>query len=204
MDADAAGTAHRPTPGPLAALVERIEDDARLDAPADAVARALEPVLAHDGLRSALRGEWLGHAVHPLMTDVPIGTWLSAILLDAAGGPRARPAATALVGVGVAAAVPTALTGLAEWQATTGRARRVGLVHAAANVAGVLMFVVSLVARLFGRHRGGARAALLGGAALSAGGYLGGHLSIAQKVGTADPRWLERTGAHVGEQDPTA
>jgi len=199
----AAGTGEGGTAEGLARLVERIEDDTRLDAAADAIARVTDPLLARPGVRSALRGERIGHALHPLLTDVPIGTWLSALLLDLMGGRRARPAATALVATGVVAALPTAATGLAEWQATHGRARRVGVAHAVGNVFGLVMFVLSLVARLRGRHRGGVLFGLAGAGALSAGGYLGGHLSIAQKIGTADPRWLRRTGAVPGEQDPT-
>ena len=50
------------------------------------------PVLFGNGKRgSVLRGEWLGHAVHPLLTDVVLGTWTSAHVLDLFGGPTPHP-----------------------------------------------------------------------------------------------------------------
>lgn len=197
----AEGTDSR-VPEGLAGLVEAIEDDERLDRVGDAIASVTGPLLASPRLRSALRGEWQGHALHPILTDIPIGTWTSALLLDLVGGRRARPAATALVGIGVAAAVPTVASGLAEWEDTRDRARRVGVAHALANSTGLVLFVMSLVARLTGRHRGGVTLGVLGAVALGGGGYLGGHLSIAQKVGTADPRFLRRSGGRTGDQTP--
>ena len=180
------------TAAPLAALVERIEDDTRLDAAVAALDRIARPLHRRRGLRSALRGERIGHALHPLLTDVPLGTWMSATVLDLAGGRRARPAARLLLGVGVAAAVPTVVTGVAEWQAAGPRARRVGIAHGVVNSAGLVLYALSLVARLRGRHRRGVVLALSGAGVVSVGGYLGGHLSLVHKVGTADPRLLDR------------
>ncbi|MDQ1057418.1 hypothetical protein QFZ23_001319 [Arthrobacter globiformis] len=47
--------------------------------------------------RSPFHTGVLGHSVHPLLTDVTLGCWLSASILDVAGGPQARHSAMVLV-----------------------------------------------------------------------------------------------------------
>jgi uncharacterized membrane protein len=149
---------------------------------------AIGPIVAatvgKDEARRLLSGAWLGHALHPLLTDVPIGTWTSALILDAVGGPTSERAADLLVTIGVAAVAPTALSGWSDWGATTTpEQRRVGLVHAAANIAAAAMFSASLMQRREGRRGLGKLLGFAGAGALAAGGYLGGHLSYAQGAG---------------------
>jgi len=171
----------------LKRAMRRIYDAQALDRPAAVMAGAADAALHSATVDSALRGEWLGHALHPLLTDLPLGAWTSVSLLDVFGGRRARPAATGLLAFGIATALPTALSGLAEWRRTTGATRRAGVAHAIANSTALALYTFSLVARLRGGHRVGTLLAIAGGVAATAGGYLGGHLSIALKVGTADP-----------------
>jgi uncharacterized membrane protein len=162
--------------------VERLATTEALDRVAVPGQRAVDVVL-DDGRKDLLRGRWLGHPVHPLFVALPIGSWLNASLLDLVGGRRSAPAADLLVGFGVVAALPTAATGVADWSDTTGEARRVGLVHAAANVAALGLLTSSWVARRRGRRLRGVALALAGNAAISVGGYLGGHLAYRQGVG---------------------
>src|SRR4051812_33486411 len=169
----------------LADAIRRLEDAAALDVAGSALARISAPLGSPRATR-VLRGEWLGHALHPLLTDFPLGMWMSATYLDIGGGRRSRPAATGLVALGIAAAPPTAASGVAEWRATAGPARRVGVAHAAVNSGALMLYCGSLGARLAGRHRAGVALGLLGGVAATAGGYVGGHLSLVHKVGTAD------------------
>ena len=179
------------TPAPLVGAVQRIEAADALEAPARALALLADRLLMSDRARSTLRGEPLGHALHPLLTDFPLGAWTSTSLLDLFGGRRSRPAATGLLAFGVVAAVPTALTGLAEWREAAGRARRVGVVHAAVNGMALTLYSTSLLARLRGRHGRAVGLGLAGGVVAFVGGYLGGHLSLVLKVGTADPVLVE-------------
>lgn len=172
---------------PLAAAIRRMEGAGVLDRPAQALRRVLDAVLASPRARSALRGEPIGHALHPLLTDFPLGAWLSTTLLDLFGGRSARRAATGLLGFGVTAALPTVLTGLAEWREATGPARRVGVVHAAVNSTALGLYSSSLMARLRGRHTTAVVLGVAGGLVATVGGYLGGHLSLVLKVATADP-----------------
>jgi hypothetical protein len=160
----------------------RLENAAALDRPV----RALEPTIQAwfgTGTRaSVLRGEWLGHAVHPMLTDVALGTWTSASLLDLLGGPDSSAAARRLIGTGLLAAGPTAWTGWAEWSAAGSRDKRVGLVHAVTNGVAISAYAASWFARRRGRHGTGARLALAGAAVSGAGAYLGGHLAEGRKV----------------------
>ena len=151
----------------------RLEDATALDRPV----RALEPTvqaLFGTGTRgSVLRGEWLGHAVHPLLTDVVLGTWTSATLLDLVGGPDSSAAAQRLIGAGLLAVGPTAWTGWAEWSAAGPRDKRVGLVHAVTNGVAIGLYASSWFARVRGRHGAGVRRALAGAAVSSVGGLSG-------------------------------
>jgi uncharacterized membrane protein len=171
----------------LVDVTERIEGASALDAPAAVIQRLADVLLADPQRRQLLHGTWLGHAVHPILTDLPIGFWTSTTVLDLIGGKKSRPAATRLLGLGLAAAVPTALTGWAEWGVAEQREQRVGLVHAGANVAALSLYAASFAARRKGAHRRGVVLGLAGSAAATVGGYLGGHMTSARKVSTRHP-----------------
>jgi hypothetical protein len=49
-----------------------------LDRVAVSMARAVEAASRGEGMRDALAGRWLGHALHPLLTDFPLGMWIGA------------------------------------------------------------------------------------------------------------------------------
>jgi nitrite reductase/ring-hydroxylating ferredoxin subunit/uncharacterized membrane protein len=168
-------------PLPLS-LVNRLERLTALDkvaTPLQALAgRLVRPRL----VRNVLSGTDVGHPVHPVLTDVPIGAWSMATLLDAVGGPSAAPAADLLVGAGILAAVPTAATGVNDWADTYGAETRIGVVHAGANVAALALYVTSFVARRRGQRDRGKALGLAGLTVLLAGGYLGGHLSFVRGV----------------------
>jgi len=165
----------------------RLEDTKALDRPVQALEPTVQAVFGTGTRGSVLRGEWLGHAIHPLLTDLVVGTWTSATLLDVVGGSGSAAAAQRLIGTGLLAAAPTAWTGWAEWSAISSRDKRVGLVHAATNGLAISVYAASWVARHRGRHDTGARLALVGAAVSGVGAYLGGHLAIARKVGSHHP-----------------
>jgi uncharacterized membrane protein len=176
-------------PRSLVGAVRQLEEQPALDRPVAALTAIADRLLASPRTDAALRGAWLGHALHPLLTDFPLGAWTSTSLLDLFGGRRSRPAATGLLAFGVVTALPTAAAGLAEWRGTAGGARRIGLVHAAVNTTALLLYTSSLAARLRGRQGRACLLSVSGGIVATAGGYLGGHLSLVRKVGTADPRF---------------
>ena len=91
-------------------------------------------------IANALHGTWLGHSLHPALTDMVIGAWTGGVLFDTLGALDERRAysrcADVSVALGVATGLPTVLAGLTDWQYTAGDARRVGLVHGLVNLRG--------------------------------------------------------------------
>ena len=174
-------TSPRPTGRPGARrLAERLAALSALDPVADRLAATWRSALGDGPRREVLRGSWMGHALHPLLTDIPIGTWSSSAILDLIGGRASRQAADRLLVVGLLAAGPTAVTGWSDWTDASEAEReisRVGIVHAVSNVAAIGFFTASVAARRASERARGRRLSLAGLAALGVGGYLGGHLS---------------------------
>jgi uncharacterized membrane protein len=168
---------------------QRLEGTAALDRVAGVYQSLSDALLADRTRADALRGMWLGHAIHPLMTFLPLGSWTSATVLDLAGGSQSRKAAQRLVAVGLLTAGPTALTGLAEFGPISGRDKRVAAVHAVSNGAAVALFAASWNARRRGRHAVGVSLGLAAHLGTGLGGYLGGHLTEARKVSSRHPAY---------------
>jgi len=192
---------HEPAPKQLATRLERLE---ALDRVADPVATTVRDAIPSGAVKDALSGTWLGHAVHPLLTDTVIGAWTSALMLDLLGGKKGRAGADRLVAIGILCALPTAATGASDWSDCAGKERRVGLVHALSNSAALGLFSASYAARRRGSRGLGRALALAGGGALGLGGYLGGHLSYVRGVGvneTAFEEWPTDWVAVLDESD---
>jgi len=165
----------------IAAALERLGS---LDPVAEPLQQAVRAAVPEDsGLKDVLSGTWLGHPLHPPLTDVVIGAWTSALFLDALGGERGDDAADRLVALGVLAALPTAAAGLSDWAELRGGTRRVGLVHAAGNTSALILQGLSLAARRRGDRRGGVALSALAFGVASFSAWLGGHLSFARGVG---------------------
>jgi nitrite reductase/ring-hydroxylating ferredoxin subunit/uncharacterized membrane protein len=138
-------------------------------------------------VQNFLHGVWLGHPLHPVLTDLPIGAWSVAALLDAAeavgGDERLAAGADAALGTGLIAALGTALAGFTDWHQTGGEARRIGIIHALSNTSATVLYALSFVSRKTGR-RGLGRGLAFGGLGLMTfGAYLGGHLVYAERIG---------------------
>lgn len=170
-------------PGLPARAASAVELAAVLDRVVKPLSRAVRVTLPAGAAKDLLTGSWLGHPLHPMLTDVPIGVWTSSLLLDVIGGRGGQQAADRLIAFGIAAALPTAASGIADWDDTRVTERRVGLVHAAANTSALALFSASLVARRRGRRQRGVLYSVAGAGALAVGGYLGGHLSYSLGVG---------------------
>ncbi len=171
---------------PLPVLARQLERLGLLDAPAKLIAKQVRGVQSPGTVKDTMSGTWLGHAVHPILTDVVIGSWTSANLLDLIGGRDSEAAAERLIAVGIAAYFPTALTGVTDWadaEPTDAGVRRVGLVHAVSNATALGFYAASLAARRKGSHGRGVALAAVGAGVMTVGGFLGGHLTYAQGVG---------------------
>ncbi len=165
----------------LLAVLDRLSEVSSFDKSLESARAAVNKVLRPQAFKDLLHGTWLGHPLHPVLAMVPVGTWLSAGILDAV--PPARPAATALIGTGVAASLPAALAGAADWSEQDDAVRRLGAVHAVANTAALGLYVGSRVARRKGNGTLGRVLAYSGLGVASASASIGGHMSYAQSSG---------------------
>ena len=172
-------------------LLRRVEDTETLDPAAHALFRVARSTLARGPLRDVLTGTWLGHAFHPLLTDFAEGGWIAASFLDVFGPHDARHAAQRLVGFGLLAAAPTALTGLAEWADAGGKERRVGMVHAATSSAAFACYGWSYLARRRRKQVTAVAFGLIGGVIAFVDGYVAGRLSLALGVGVSQTAFAE-------------
>jgi nitrite reductase/ring-hydroxylating ferredoxin subunit len=175
-------------------ILDRVADVAALDKVIDPVRHVVQAVLKPQAIKDLLHGTWLGHPLHPVLAQVPVGSWLSAGLLDAV--PPLRPAATLLIGTGVAAAVPTALSGAADWAEQEVGVRRLGAVHASANSLALGLYVGSLVARARGRGGLGRGLAYAGLGVASGSAAIGGHMAYAQASGASHATTAARALVH--------
>jgi nitrite reductase/ring-hydroxylating ferredoxin subunit/uncharacterized membrane protein len=98
-------------------------------------------------VRDFLAGTWLGHPVHALLTDVPIGALTMVIVLDVIGQPTAADVALL---IGVLSMLASALAGYADYSTTDGRARVRATVHSTIMVISLVVYVVSLAIRATG------------------------------------------------------
>jgi nitrite reductase/ring-hydroxylating ferredoxin subunit/uncharacterized membrane protein len=167
-------------------LADRLSELEPLDSVAEPLAKIVRDLLPGGPVKDALSGTWLGHALHPVLQLAPLGTWTSAVILDLIGGEDGKASADLLIGTGLLATVPTVVTGWSDYADTTvasDSVRRIGILHAAANVTGAALFAGSLLARGRGARGRGKLLAMAGMGAVSAGGWLGGHLSYSEGVG---------------------
>lgn len=142
---------------------------------------------AGQSAKNALHGVWLGHPLHPVLTDVPIGAWTTALALDAreaaTGDAAYGRAADFAVSVGLVAAVGAAITGLNDWSETDGRAQRVGLLHGLLNVTATTLVATSYALRRRGSRPAGRASAVAGYGIAIAAAYLGGSLVYRERIG---------------------
>jgi nitrite reductase/ring-hydroxylating ferredoxin subunit/uncharacterized membrane protein len=124
-------------------------------------------------LKDFLNGTWLGHPVHAVLTDVPIGAFTLLILFDLLGQPGASDVSLVL---GLLAMIGAAAAGLADYTDTDDHPRIVATVHATIMIVTLVVFLLSLVLRL-GSGRGVAVILdFVGYLLISAGAYVGGEV----------------------------
>ena len=167
----------------------RVTDAPVLDRIAEPLSRAVHGAYDAAGspgerVKDAAHGVWLGHPLHPVFTDIPIGAWTTALALDCAadGDPGMRRAATFAMGVGLAGALGAAVTGLTDWSETQGHSRRTGLIHGLLNIGATTLMAAAWMQR---RQNGASgRACAWTGYAVALGSaWLGGDLVYGQRIG---------------------
>ena len=143
-----------------------------------------------DGARDAvdvLHGTWLGHPFHPVLTELTIGAWFIGGMFDAVGAigrsRRARLTGDRLAAIGTTCAIPTALTGLADFSTSPQWSAKPATLHAALNLANLGLYAGSLRERRRGNRRRGLALSWLAQALTMASAWLGGMLVYKHKVG---------------------
>jgi nitrite reductase/ring-hydroxylating ferredoxin subunit len=162
-----------------------LEDQPLLEKAQKKVTGWLQPLVdwaEGNGVKDVLHGKQIGHALHPIATDATIGFWSSAALLDLVG---ARKSARFLTGAGCVASVVTAASGTADWTATHGRERRLGLLHGAINSTALLCQTIATVSPW-----GYRRWSWLGFSLAMAGAYIGGELVYDRAQMVNHDSWL--------------
>lgn len=190
------------TPSAPPAMVDRISDSLQNIVKVAIGSNRKPPRL----FRSLLNGTFLGHPLHPAITDVPIGAWLLAVVFDIvwlvspSANAWAARGAEALVLIGILAAVGAAITGLADWSDTYGAERTVGLYHAGLNTLALVLYVVSFVLRLGLANGESVFAAVIGFVGIISvliAAYLGGDMVFGKGTNVNHTAWQEGTHEYV-------
>ncbi len=95
-------------------------------------------------IRSLLNGTWLGHPLHAVLTDAPIGALSLVIVFDLLDQ---RVGADVALVFGVLAMIASAVAGFADYSVTDGKARARATVHSTLMIVSLVIYLVSLILR---------------------------------------------------------
>lgn len=179
-----------PGPGIWRSMRNRIEEIIQRQSWMEPLENRLQQALRALWQRSAdaealLHGRPLGHPLHVMLTDLPLGAWTVAELSDLFAALSNSSAwthtARASLGIGVAGALAAAIPGLADWSRLEGTNRRLALIHGLLNVTSVAIMTASM----FRRPHAGKLLSLIGYALTLTSARLGGELVYGRGVGVA-------------------
>lgn len=138
-------------------------------------------------IKNFLHGTWIGHPLHVILTDVPIGAWTAAEVFDvlevASGSDGCGKAADASIAIGIIGALGAAVTGATDWQDADAPARRIGMIHGLLNLAGAALFTTSWIVRKRGSRTAGRLLSALAYAGMTYSARLGGNMVYDYQVG---------------------
>ncbi len=188
-------------------LIHAIEEQRSLDRIADPLQHTVAAVLArYPRIADVLHGRPFGHSLHASLVPIPIGGWTVGLVLDLADvfgrRRRFRRAADLATTIGLGGALIAAVAGLADWSLTTGKARRVGLVHALLNTGIAGIYGGSLAARATGHRTFGVALSSLGFGLAGVSGWLGGELAYRYGVGVRRVALDASQGGEAGRTSP--
>ncbi len=139
-------------------------------------------------IRNVLHGSFLGHPLHPMVSDIPVGAWTITQIFDTAdvvfGKKDLRAGADTALVVGLLGGSITALSGWADWKHTKEETQRMGLVHGLLNMGAAGFYLISLLLRKTGARGVGQAFSTVGFGLMISGAYLGGELVFDRLVGT--------------------
>jgi len=150
----------------------------------DAILKGGEPTRE---IADALHGKWLGHPLHPVLTDITIGAWMIGAFFDLAGictkDKTCEQIGDRLAEVGTVSAVPTFLTGLTDFSTFPEKSATPATIHGAANVINILLYGLSVRQRRRGQRRSALTLSFFAIALSSFSAWLGGMLVYKENVG---------------------
>jgi len=170
----------------------RVADQPALDTIAEPLSDAVRKLYSRAGetgqvVKNAMHGVWLGHPLHPVFTDLPIGAWTTGLVLDAVAAVREddafERAADVAMAVGLVGAAGAAVTGLTDWSETQGRSRRTGLLHGLLNITATTLYATAYMLRKSGARPAGTSCAIAGYTIALGAAFLGGDLVYDQRIG---------------------
>lgn len=174
-------------------VIDTIGNQEWLDPISDSVQQAIEDAFDAGGavghqIEDVLHGtKLIGHPLHPILTDIPVGAWTVAALLDGieatTGNDEYAAGADAAVMLGFAGAIGAVLTGFTDWKGTRGSSRNVGIVHGILNSVATLLYGGSILARRRGARGTGRNLAFIGYIISMSAAALGGDLVYRQGIG---------------------
>jgi nitrite reductase/ring-hydroxylating ferredoxin subunit/uncharacterized membrane protein len=202
-----------PSNPPLRHAIARVaEDQTWLDSLAKPFQRWVLQLFGQPGeprrkIKDALNGTWLGHALHPLFTDVPLGSWSGTMLFDLLwlaneDDAVARGADTTL-GFGLLGAMAAALTGVADWSDLYDTDMHVGFLHGLLNGSVTLTYLASWLLRRTGRRLAGITLSTAGYLVAIFSAYLGGELVFAKGSGVNHTAFEPGSNKYVVVMDVT-
>jgi nitrite reductase/ring-hydroxylating ferredoxin subunit len=131
-------------------------------------------------LQDFLNGSWLGHSVHPVVTDVAVGGATAALLLQVLiwlGVADLEVALIWLLGLTWLSGLSAIVTGLTDFKDTaTGDERNVVGLHGEINIVATVLFIAAFVAAVAGASGAAAWLLVAGYLVLSVGAFIGGHV----------------------------
>lgn len=149
--------------------------------------RAFENGPTGQKIKNFLNGTWIGHPLHVILTDVPIGAWTAAEVFDvfevASGSDEYGKAADAAIAIGIIGALGAAVTGATDWQDADAPARRIGMIHGLLNLSGTALFATSWFMRKRGSRTAGRLLSALAYTAMTYSARLGGNMVYNYRLG---------------------
>src|SRR5260370_19146696 len=160
-----------------------------------------QPGQSNRKIKDLLNGTWLGHPLHPVLTDVPLGTWTGMMMLDLVQlnneDEGIARASDILLALGIAGATGAAVAGATDWSDLADTDRRVGMVHGLLNGSALLTNIAALVLRLTGKRPAGMALPTIGYLTSLCAAYLGGELAFAKGIGGNHESWEGGPGDYV-------
>lgn len=134
-----------------------------------------------------LHGVWLGHPLHPVLTDVTIGAWTVGAILDCAAAvtddDSFRTSADHATFIGTASAIPTAITGIVDYSTFPERTSSPATLHGLLNAVNFALYLGSVQARRSGDRRRGVILSSLGFGLTMLSSWIGGSLVYKYRLG---------------------